>query len=149
MLSVPVKPQPDGDLRLHASSVSFNHKALVIAGPSGSGKSSLALRMMSLGATLISDDITVLSSAPDHVTAHRPATLPALIEVRGFGLLNTPVHAGEGVAAVLDLGTDEADRLPPLRHITLLGRSFPLFHKPATPYIAEAMIHYLTYGRSD
>lgn len=149
MLSVPVKPQPDGQLRLHASTVSYHDKALVIAGPSGSGKSSLALKMMSLGAILITDDITVLARTLGHVTAHSPSTLPALIEVRGLGLLNAPVHAGECVGAVLDLGTDEAERLPPLRHLPVLGQNVPLLHKPATPYIAEAMIHYLRYGRSE
>jgi len=148
MLSVPVNPMPDGSLCLHASTVCLNDKALVIAGPSGSGKSTLALRMISLGADLVADDTTHLRGTPDHVTAHHPATMPPLIEVRGVGLLHAPHVTDQPVHGILDLGTEEIERLPDLHHIELLGRDVTLLRKPATPYIAEAMIHYLRFGRS-
>ena len=43
--------------KLHASSISLEDNGVLIIGPSGSGKSDLALRMIDSGATLISDDI--------------------------------------------------------------------------------------------
>ena len=148
MLSVPLKNGPDGQLHLHASTVTLEGRALVIAGPSGSGKSALALRMIALGAGLIADDVTALARTLDRVTAHFPSTLPSLIEVRGLGLLNVPIVAGDPVHSILDLGVDETDRLPDPRTFTILGQDVPLLHKPATPYVAEAMVHYLLYGRS-
>ncbi len=149
MLSVPIKRMPDGALSLHATTVSYADKALVIAGPSGAGKSSLALRMISLGAALITDDVTQLSMNPNGVYAHAPSSAQPLIEVRGLGLLNAPIVTGERLHTILDLGQDEVDRLPSRRHITIFDRDVTVLHRPATPNVAEAMIHYLKYGRSD
>ena len=146
MLSVPVKPVSDTQIQIHATTVSVNQKALMIAGPSGAGKSSLALRMIALGAALVADDVTELSKGYIGVTAHAPTTLPPLLEVRGLGLLNTPIITGDTLDSVLDLGVEEADRLPVPHNVTLLGQDVRLFYKPKTPYIAEAMMQYLTYG---
>jgi ABC-type lipoprotein export system ATPase subunit len=45
---------------LHASCVAIAGRAVLIEGPSGSGKSDLALRLIDRGATLVSDDSTVM-----------------------------------------------------------------------------------------
>ena len=45
---------------LHASCVASDGRAVLIAGPSGSGKSDLALRLMDRGFTLVSDDRTII-----------------------------------------------------------------------------------------
>ncbi|MFQ5437976.1 MAG: HPr kinase/phosphorylase, partial [Paracoccaceae bacterium] len=45
---------------VHAGAVAFDRRAVLILGPSGSGKSSLALELMSRGASLVSDDRTIL-----------------------------------------------------------------------------------------
>jgi len=133
---------------MHASTVCLNAKALVITGPSGSGKSSLALRMISLGADLVADDMTQLRGTPHHVTAHHPATMSPMIEVRGMGLLHASHMTDQPVHAILDLGIEEVERLPDPHNIVLLGRDVTLLHKPATPYIADAMMQYLRFGRS-
>ncbi|SLN29136.1 HPr kinase/phosphorylase [Pseudooctadecabacter jejudonensis] len=148
MLSIPVKPAPDGHQSLHASTVALNDQALVICGPSGCGKSSLALRLMSLGAALIADDRTLFTVVKGQLLASAPPTLPAGIEVRGLGLLAAPLGPATKVTAILDLGVEEPDRLPAAKHIHLLGQNVTLLHKPDTPYIAEAMVHYLMHGRT-
>ncbi len=149
MLSVPLTRLPNGALQLHATTISFQDKALVIAGPSGTGKSSLALRMIALGACLVSDDMTLISTSPSGILAHGPDAAPQVIEVRGLGLLNAPVVAAERLHTILDLGTAEKARLPEPRTLTLFDQAIPVLHSPATPLIAEAMIHYLKYGRSE
>ena len=51
--------------QIHASAVALDGRALLIVGPSGSGKSALALRMMAHGATLVSDDLVeIRAGAP-------------------------------------------------------------------------------------
>ena len=45
---------------MHASCVSYENHAVLILGPSGIGKSSLALQLMALGAVLVADDKTCL-----------------------------------------------------------------------------------------
>ena len=45
---------------LHASTVALDGRAVLISGPSGSGKSDLALRLLDRGFTLVSDDQTIV-----------------------------------------------------------------------------------------
>ena len=48
-------------------------RAVLIAGPSGSGKSDLALRLLDRGFTLVSDDQTIVRRDGDRLIASRPA----------------------------------------------------------------------------
>lgn len=55
---------------LHASCVALDGRGLLILGPSGSGKSALALELMALGADLVADDRTEIEGqGPDLVAA--------------------------------------------------------------------------------
>ena len=58
-LKVPEKAQTSG-VTVHATSVCVDGSAALLIGPSGSGKSSLALQMIGFGAQLISDDQTTM-----------------------------------------------------------------------------------------
>ena len=46
---------------LHATCVAVDGRGLLILGPSGSGKSALALQLIALGAQLVADDRTRVS----------------------------------------------------------------------------------------
>ncbi|MFM6854982.1 MAG: aldolase, partial [Sphingopyxis sp.] len=61
-------------------------------GPSGAGKSDLALRLHAVGADLIVDDLLTLSAHNGVIHAHAPARQPALLHVRGIGMLALPAH---------------------------------------------------------
>ena len=52
-------------------------KAILIKGESGSGKSSLALKLISLGANLIADDQTAVFLQKGQVFLGAPNSLPA------------------------------------------------------------------------
>jgi len=78
---------------LHASCVALQDKGLLILGPSGSGKSALALQLMALGAVLVADDYTDLVRCDDRVIARCPAALRGLIEARGIGILRADTVA--------------------------------------------------------
>lgn len=71
---------------IHASCVEFNGKGILISGPSGSGKSDLALRLIEAGAILVADDI--VDVAEEKQIASCPKKLEGLLEVRGIGILN-------------------------------------------------------------
>jgi serine kinase of HPr protein (carbohydrate metabolism regulator) len=96
---------------LHVSSVAIDGRAVLIEGESGAGKSDLALRLIDRGATLISDDYTLLQRAGGELIASPPDTIAGKIEVRGLGLIETAYVEKVPVALLIRL-TDAPERLP-------------------------------------
>lgn len=96
---------------LHASCVAIGDVAVLIAGPSGSGKSDLALRLIDRGATLVSDDYTILRRDGTMLFASAPDTIAGKIEVRGIGIVAMPIVTNLPVALLVELDA-EVTRLP-------------------------------------
>lgn len=138
----------DGDrIVLHATTVAFGPDAVVICGPSGSGKSALGLRLMALGAALVADDRTLIVRRGEGLVASAPPGLPALIEARGIGLLNATLAPGARVALIADLGAVEIGRLPPRHSRSLLGIAVEAVHGPETGHFPAAIVQYIKAGR--
>ncbi|RVV97508.1 serine kinase [Mesobaculum littorinae] len=143
----------DGDTAiLHASAVAVDGRGLLILGPSGAGKSALALQLLALGATLVSDDRTVLrreGAGAGAVLIAAPApNLDGLIEARFIGLLRSPA-APAPVALVVDMAHPEGDRLPPERNCELLGVHVPLCRRVEGPHFGWALMTMLRHGRAE
>lgn len=134
---------------IHASAVAIDGRGLLILGPSGSGKSSLALALMGLGARLVADDRVILAADADGLVADCPGPLLGRIEARGIGILRAEPAGAVVVAQVVDLGRAETERLPPWRTVTLLGRALPLVLGPAGPHLASALMQLMRGGRCD
>ncbi len=133
---------------LHATAVAVDGRGLLITGASGTGKSSLALALIGLGAALVSDDQTLLERAGDKVVLDCPRPdLCGVIEVRGMGLLRAPVSVRPMLQLVVDLDADETQRLPPTRTIDLLGCVFPLVRRPEHAHFPIAVMLQLRHGR--
>ena len=139
-------PTPEA-LILHASTVSFAGRGLVILGPSGSGKSALALHLMAWGADLVADDRTEVFCDQDRLMARSPPALTGLIEARGLGILRVPTIAQTEVMLIADLGQKETDRLPPHRNLTILGRVCPLVHGAWNDHFPASVLCYLKGSR--
>lgn len=134
--------------RLHASAVALAGNGLLIRGASGSGKSSLALQLISLGATLIADDQTLVTARDGGLWLSAPDTIRGLIEARGVGLLHAETTEAQ-LHAVANLDRDEAARLPTVHCIDILGHSVPCLHKVASPAWPAALVQYLRAGRRE
>ncbi|WP_235937853.1 HPr kinase/phosphorylase [Pseudoroseicyclus tamaricis] len=132
---------------LHASTVAVEGRGLLILGPSGSGKSALALELMAFGAELVADDRTIVTAEEGALFAAAPAAIAGMIEARYIGLLNAPARPRARIFAAMDLGRVEEERLPPRRKLTLLGADLPLLHKPVTGHFAAATFAYMRSGR--
>ena len=123
-------------------------RGLLITGNSGSGKSSLALELISRGATLVADDRVVLLVREDALIASPPRRLAGLIEARGVGLLELP-YTTTSLAAVLDLDITETDRLPHMHNTVIGGVSLPHLRKVESPAFAAILLAYLRGGRRE
>lgn len=62
----------------HASAVRVGDKTIAITGPSGAGKTSLALRLVLDGAGFLTDDVLALERAGGEVLAHPGASIAAV-----------------------------------------------------------------------
>ncbi len=133
---------------LHASCVAVDGRGLLILGHSGAGKSALAVRLIALGAQLVSDDRTMVTATGGRLVATCPnPALQGLIEARGIGILRAPVYDAVDLALVIDLAQPEPDRLPPRRTVTMLGIALPLVLHPQNDHFPDALMLYLRHGR--
>lgn len=121
----------------HLTAVAIDGRALLIEGPSGSGKSDLALRLIDRGAKLVGDDYIELMARNGVLYARAPATIAGQIELRGLGIMTTEYMA-EVPAALLVALTPTPDRLPDPGRRRLLGIDLPLL--PLDPRPASAPI---------
>lgn len=82
------------DLLCQASCVMLNAGAVLIEGPPGSGKSSLALALIDRGAALIGDDGIRLQNRGGRLWASPPPNTTGKLEIRNLGLVDLPVTQG-------------------------------------------------------
>jgi HPr kinase/phosphorylase len=106
------------DATIHASAVLMRARAVLIRGPAGAGKSSLALRLLQAAgnallpfARLVADDRAQVEACHGRLLVRPPPQLAGLLEVRGLGIRRLPYEPVAVVGLVVDLAV-EAERLP-------------------------------------
>lgn len=122
-------------------------RGVLIEGPSGSGKSDLALRALDAGWSLISDDRTLLWACEGRVYGRAPDSLAGLIEARGVGVMSAGGRAYARIYMIARCVDAEAvDRLPNDETRALIGVSLPLvrlaaLEASATAKLSRALTH--------
>ncbi|MBL8710864.1 MAG: HPr kinase/phosphatase C-terminal domain-containing protein [Rhodospirillaceae bacterium] len=118
-------------IRIDGVAVAIGEVAVLLRGPSGSGRSDLALRLIDEGARLISDEQVELERRDRRLFATVPQGMPGdlvgRIEARGIGIVPVPhVPTPLPLSWVIDLRPrQEIERLPAARDVDYLGISVP------------------------
>lgn len=123
---------------VHGTAVEIEGAGILLRGPSGSGKSDLALRLIDGGATLVADDRVVLMRRGDRVLAAAPDTIAGKLEVRGLGIVKLPSAGPAPLHLVVEMAPRQAiERLPKAAETVLLGVAIPVMHlapfEPSAP----------------
>src|SRR3954463_5479912 len=94
---------------IHATGLVLGKTGLILRGPSGTGKSLLALELMDeweargLAAKLVSDDRVDIEATPKGLVMHAPKAIEGLIELRGRGIVARPFANKAPLDLVVDL----------------------------------------------
>lgn len=113
-------------LLVHGTCVDLDGRGILLRGPSGSGKSDLALRLIDGGARLVADDQVELRRDRGRVLARAPIALSGRIEIRGLGIVSLPYVTEVALAGIVDLVVPQAvERMPEPRKVALLEIEFP------------------------
>ena len=141
---------------VHASCVAIDGKAVLLRGPSGSGKSDLSLRLIDGGAALVADDQVLIETVEREtgsrdLMASAPAALAGLLEVRGIGIVGCDSLASAPVRLVIDLDAAAVERMPIGDTCVLLGISLPRivldpFEPSAAAKVRTALRHMESCG---
>jgi len=96
-------------LNIHATGLVLDGIGLILRGPSGSGKSLLALDLLEqwqgrgLPALLVSDDRVEIIADGDELRMRPAPNIEGLIELRGRGIVRRPFAAEARLHLVIDL----------------------------------------------
>ncbi len=114
--------------QLHATCIalgadtSHGAQGVLLRGPSGVGKSDLALRLIDGGALLIADDRVDVFIKGGVAFARAPGNIAGLIEVRGVGVVRLEHISDVRIALCVDLvQPDAVARLPEVETVEIAG----------------------------
>lgn len=113
----------DGSELIHGTCVALGRRAALLRGPSGSGKSDLALRFLFLARrgpaaldppALVADDQVCIRRDGDRIFASSPESIRGQMEVRGLGIVGVKLMPEAELVLVVDLvDPSQLERFPP------------------------------------
>ncbi|MGB0934980.1 MAG: HPr kinase/phosphorylase [Alphaproteobacteria bacterium] len=131
-------------MNLHGTCVIINGLGILLRGPSGSGKSDLALRLLHEGGKLISDDQVTLESMMGQLIARPPRSIMGQMEVRGVGVIPVNYESQAPVEYIFDMTPhDKIERTPEKATENILGVEVPVAKIDPFAASSVAKVNYL------
>lgn len=132
-------PDISETLLIHATALVAGEHGVIVRGPSGVGKSDLALRVLALSpgsllaepVRLVADDRVAVSRGTGGLMISAPPAIAGKLEVRGLGIVDLPAAAIAAGPVRLTLVVDltasraEVERLPEWGKTEILGVPLP------------------------
>ena len=134
---------------LHATSIDILGRGASIIGESGFGKSSLAIKLIAMGADLVSDDQTLFEYKNGKIILSKPETCPPAIEARGLGLIALPTEKKTELFYFIKLTNKIIERLPRIATKICFGKEIQLIPFNAKSGNEAALFLRLKYGLID
>ena len=113
-------------------------RGVLVEGPSGSGKSDVAIRCLDQGFRLVADDRVLLWVSEGRLFGRAPDALSGLVEVRGIDVLIEP--ALRFAEVILEVGAGAPDRVAADTFVERLGVVLPRLDLPLTEPSAPAKL---------
>ena len=114
----------------------------MILGASGSGKSKLALALISCGAILIADDQVILNNNKNEIVLSAPKAIRGKIEARNIGILEVSSTKAQ-LCLVVSLDKTEHNRLPKTKYTEYFGKKIQILHCKDLNGLEHSLIHFL------
>ena len=118
---------------------------MLLLGPSGSGKSDLALRCLNGGWRLVADDRVIAWRCGERAFGRAPQSLNGLIELRGQGMACAPPLAWAQITHVARL-RPPLDRQPDAAFEPVVGVDLPAFDLAPFEACAPARLRRIVEG---
>ena len=129
---------------IHATAVARHTpdgwRGALIQGPSGVGKSDLALRLIGQGWRLIADDWTHLWASSGALYAAAPTAITGKIEVRGLGIVAAPLWPMTRIVLAVACTHEPVERLPEAAAWTWDGVMIPQLRLDPRPASAGQVV---------
>ncbi|MBM85505.1 MAG: aldolase [Rhodospirillaceae bacterium] len=123
--------------RVYGTCVALAGEAILFRGPSGSGKSDLALRVIEAGGKLVADDQTILTREGNRLIATCPNSIAGRLEIRGIGIVPVETIHRAPLSLVLDMvPPEQVERFPKTGECSYLDVNVPLL--PFSPFEVAA-----------
>jgi HPr kinase/phosphorylase len=126
---------------IHASAVAINGAGVLLLGPSGSGKSDLALRLIDRGAVLICDDGVFIENDAGQPVLRAAPLIAGKLEIRGLGIVHMQNVDSVKLRLCVDLG-GVAERMPDAPMISVAGFDVPVIALSAFEASAPLKVEY-------
>lgn len=128
---------------IHGTAIDIDGAGILLLGPSGSGKSDLALRLIDAGARLVADDRVVRENRNGVIVLSPPEKLAGLLEIRGVGIVHIAFAAASPLHLIVHLEPGgEIERMPEAGFENVLGVDIASFDLDPFEFSAPVKIKY-------